>query len=158
MRDVISGGAIAVLGALALIWLIPAGVSAPRNLPNIALSPVLWPQIIAVFLLASGLVLAVQAWRRQRAASPSVSKEKRTTDRRRVLTAIALLLPYYLACQWFGLLVPSIVAFGVYTLLAGDRNPALTAVFAVVLPGALTLFFIHVAGILIPLGPLAGLF
>lgn len=152
MRDVIAGAIVAATGGFILLWLIPAGISAPSNLPNAALSPTLWPRIVAAMLIVTGLLLALQGWRR--GASQSRSRESAVGAPFHASAAIALLLPYFIACVWLGLLIPSIAAFIIYALLAGQRRWPLVALWGFALPVGLTLFFIYVANVLIPLGPL----
>lgn len=166
MRDTFVGLAFLALGLFALFWLIPAGISVPRHLPSIALSPALWPSIVAGFIAVTGAVLALQNWRKMRGnrAQPS-SHEGSASESTpffganilKTILAALLLIPYYIACERVGLLMPSIVAFGVFALLAGERRHLVALAWAIALPVALTWFFLHVANIVIPLGPLTGM-
>jgi hypothetical protein len=141
-------------------------VSAPRHLPSIALSPALWPDIIAGFIVVISAVLAVQSWYKKRESRSHHRTNEGDTSGPisllganvvKTIIAALLLIPYYIACGRFGLLLPSIVALSVFALLAGERGYVVTLVCAIALPFALTWFFLHVAGVVIPLGPLTGM-
>lgn len=160
MRDVITGLVCCLVGAVLLAWMIPAGTTAPGSLASPALSPAFWPRVLSVILLIAGGALVVHALCAKRAMSRTSQAEHTSTTGatpRRLWISVVLLVPYYIACLSLGLLLPSIAACGAYAVLAGERHYLLVAVYSVVMPALLTLFFIHVANVLVPLGPLSWL-
>ena len=166
MKDFISACLLIVLSLGTLSWLIPLGVEDAGAGDNLALSPAFWPQIVAWLVLGLSLLLALQSGirlltaTRTRSASDAPAPATAARSRGfewRMLIAIVLLLPYYLLMPSLGLLLTSMLALAAYSLLAGERNYGAIIAWAVLGPLALSLFFIKVAQVLIPLGPLKGL-
>lgn len=169
MRDAFSGVAVFGLSVFALLWLIPNGIDSSERASSV-MSAAFWPTITAVILLVLGLALSVQNGIAlyQRGLDPRGadsgdrgSEDDTHQDVTRfipVLIAVALLVPYYYFSVHMGLVLPSIGAFGLYSLLAGERRYLTIACWAIATPVITTLFFRVVAQVLIPLGPLASLF
>ncbi|AQS51523.1 hypothetical protein PAEH1_08055 [Paenalcaligenes hominis] len=102
--------------------------------------------------------LAVQggvSLKRQRSNPTSMV---RTPLPRDVLWAVFFLVPYYFLAQSIGLLLASMIAFAAYALLAGEKSYKKVALLSVVVPAFITLFFIYIAQVLVPLGPIDVLF
>lgn len=164
LPDLIMGIALIGLGAFCWFWLIPNGVRVPSRLTNFALSPAFWPQIIAVIIMLSGSWLALESlFASLQSRSPQTSEEDdnggiESGGLRRLIIALALLPCYFFAADQYGLLLPSIVAFMAYSLLAGERRVVVLLTLGVAVPGVITLIFIKAANILVPLGPLSGFF
>lgn len=165
MRDLLLGLFFLAFGILAVTWMIPVSIVAPSHLPLAALSPTLWPKIVAAMIAITGAVLAVQGGlgirriREKNSSDAATDGPPVTLGRHtlRVVVAMLLLIPYYIACQRFGLLLPSIPALAAFALLAGERSYLPLAVTALALPIALAWFFLNVANVIIPLGPLTGM-
>ncbi|PWG65545.1 tripartite tricarboxylate transporter TctB family protein [Spiribacter halobius] len=159
MRDLFTGLVMVLVGVALIVWIIPAGTSAPYSAGNLAHSPAFWPKVLAVILLLAGAALALKAVpqtaRNPVAAMDAVSLSKAASWR--FWASLALLVPYYAACVQFGLLIPSTMAFVAYGLLAGERRYGILLLSAVLMPLLLTLFFIHLADVLVPLGPVSWL-
>ena len=168
MRDLVIGGFCATLGMILILWIIPAEIRVPSRVPNPALSPAFWPSILAWLLVIAGVSLAAQRlWKirlsGRNAAQPATDPPARAAvgsvlTNWRAFLAVGLLFPYYLACVQFGLAIPSAVAFVVFAILAGERRYVLLVLSGILLTAALTTFFIRVANILVPLGPLRDVF
>lgn len=165
MKDFISACLLIMLSVGMLTWLIPLGVENAGAGDNLALSPAFWPQIVAWLSLGLSLLLALQSGIQMLGASrifnaadspASMTPASNRGFEWRELLAILLLLPYYLLMLSLGLLLTSMIALAIYSLLAGERNYRAIAIWSVLGPLALTLFFMKVAQVLIPLGPLKG--
>ena len=166
MKDFIVGVVMTAFAATALLWLIPTQV-APGYGGGAALSPRFWPTVIAVVILLLGAVLSAQALLRLRrkasaretrtetAATPATAPESSPWA---VWTAVFMLVPYYYLSLQLGLLLSSVLAYVAYSTLAGERNVTSILAFAIAGPLVLTLFFIIVAQVLIPLGPLSSIY
>lgn len=154
------GSGFLVLGAITLFILIPRSIRVPENIPNIALSPAMWPKAISIFIMLLGVFMLasslISLWRQNKTLLlPSlVNFRKRIAVSWRGTLAVALLLPYYLAINIFGILLSSVLAIFIYMLIAGEKNIIALILMSLVFPFLLTYFFIHVASVMIPLGPL----
>lgn len=155
MREFLTGSAIALFGLSLFFWIIPVGTSAPYSTGNLAYSPAFWPRVLAAFLVVGGTLLAVKALpimqKNGELVMPSSSAACGAPWR--FWASIGLLVPYYLTCVKFGLVVPSMIAFIIYGLLAGERSCVVLLLAGILMPFVLTLFFIHIADILVPVGP-----
>lgn len=168
MRDIMSGAVLTALSLFALVWLIPAGVEGAGQAAGIALSPSFWPSVVAAMGMVFGIVLTIQAIAKRLQARQLVSHESSNAGNAqpaedgeinwRMLLAVVLLVPYYYLTVHLGLLLASIAAFMAYSVLAGERNFRSVACWALIGPVTITLFFITVAQVLIPLGPLSRFF
>ncbi|MCQ9617811.1 tripartite tricarboxylate transporter TctB family protein [Paenalcaligenes niemegkensis] len=146
-----------ILACLSLVWAIPAGVIQFGEPESLALSAAFWPYVIASLLGMLGFLLLVQGGLavlqgKGSQQTPICSKSLR------VLYSVLLLIPYYFLAESIGLLLASVLAFAAYSLLAGEKNYKKLTMLAVVVPAAITVFFIHVAQVLVPLGPVGHLF
>lgn len=158
MRDFLTGLFIGGLGIVAWFYVIPEGVQQFAEPPNLALSATFWPYVVAALFIGLGGSLAVQggvSLKRQRSNPTSM---ERTPLPRDVLWAVFFLVPYYFLAQSIGLLLASMIAFAAYALLAGEKSYKKVALLSVVVPAFITLFFIYIAQVLVPLGPIDVLF
>lgn len=156
MKDFITGVALFGLGLIGLFWVIPQGVGSFGGEASLALSASFWPYAIGSLFTVLGFMLLVQGGL-ELARSPKKKDRTSYVIPWSMVLAILLLIPYYLFAEKFGFLLTSMVAFAAYALLAGEKSYKSLAVLAVVVPLAITVFFIHVAQVLVPLGPLSGL-
>jgi protein-S-isoprenylcysteine O-methyltransferase Ste14 len=159
-REIIIGGAFVLLGTTTLFVLVPRSIKVPENIHNIALSPAMWPKAISIFIILLGtFVLAnsfIELWRQHKKSSKislNIFKINKHFSWRGSL-AVAMLLPYYFTTNHFGMLLSSVLAIFIYMLIAGEKNIIALILMSLAFPTLLTLFFIHAAGVTIPLGPL----
>lgn len=156
MKDLVTGIVLLTLGGVGLLWAVPNGISGYEDSPSIALSASFWPYAILVLFTGLGLVLLAQGG----IAIKESTKEKNHIPYAipwHMIAAILLLIPYYYLAETLGFLLTSMLAFGAYALLAGEKNYKSLVLLAVLVPLVITVFFIYVAQVLVPLGPLSGL-
>ncbi|MEO0819489.1 MAG: tripartite tricarboxylate transporter TctB family protein [Pseudomonadota bacterium] len=160
---IVLGAGTVVFSAFLLAWLIPNAVVSPRNVSNIVLSPLFWPQIVAVILGIGGAgLLAVHLTGRARATSedmeeapplpPSLSGELR------VLVSAALMFGYFWLVSAIGIVFASMLAYAAFAVLAvravSSRGEVIAVLItAFLLPLLLYAFFGHVAGVSLPQAP-----
>jgi hypothetical protein len=150
-------GAIAAAAFLAFVA-IPAFVSSPSNVPNIILSPLFWPYVLAALtgLTGLGLVLTAPALP---AGGPPVNDPiadpgaglLRLAGMAAIMVGAMLLIPV------LGLVWTAMPTFAATAFLVKTRHPALALACAVAVPLLLYGFFAHVAGVAIPQGVLVRL-
>ena len=159
-REISIGVGFVFLGILTLFVLVPVSIKEPANIHNIALSPAMWPKAISISIMLLGAFVlinsCVELWRQRKKISPtSLSFFKFNISFKWCgLLSVAMLLPYYFAISYLGMLLSSILAVFIYMLVAGERSIVMLLLVSLVFPTLLTLFFIHIAGVMIPLGPL----
>lgn len=161
MKDLITGGVLLLLSVFTVSWLIPHGVIQITAADNIALSARFWPYVIGYLLLVLSALLLLQGvvqWRAQSRTKATAQPSSATVWQWGVMAAIALLVPYYFIAQSLGFLLASILAFASYAMLAGERNMRSVVCWSVVVPTLITVFFVNVAQVLMPLGPLTAWF
>lgn len=155
MKDFLVGLLLLGLGVFGLLWIIPNGVNG-GEVTSVALSAAFWPVAVVVLFTLFGLILTVQAgvacWQRK---EPSPDQGGLSLG---MCVAIFLLIPYYFLAESYGFPLASIFAFAAYALLAGEKNYKGLAFLSVVVPMAITVFFVQIAQVLVPLGPLGSLF
>lgn len=158
MRDFLTGLVIGGLGLFSWFYLIPYGVQQYAEAPSLALSATFWPYVITALLIGLGGCLMVQGGVRLRLQPSTSSVVPKSKLPKEVLWAVFFLVPYYLLAQSLGLLLASVIAFAAYALLAGEKSYKKVALLSFVVPAFITLFFIYIAQVLVPLGPIDGLF
>lgn len=147
------------LAFLLLIFLIPEGIPQPSRLREGQLSPRFWPLIATSILVMSGLVLTAMAWFEKGGGSPAGGDEddeplslgKAFTG---LVVCFVLLSGYYWAMTRVGMVIASILGILLLGYAYGERRWKVLISVALLLPVALYLFFVYVAGIPIP-DPLA---
>ena len=150
IRERLTGVGVALLGLLIFAVLIPWGIDQPGNVEHAALAPDFWPQIIAVTMMALGVLLAVR---------PAPDDEDGGEDSGRWLhrvpglaAALGALFGFYVLIPSLGMVVPGMAVIFGLMVLGGERRWLLAAAVAASVPLLLYVFFVHVAGIPIPLG------
>ncbi|HEY9055719.1 MAG TPA: tripartite tricarboxylate transporter TctB family protein [Aurantimonas sp.] len=141
-----------------LVVVIPYGIVTPRNVRLPVLSPLFWPVILGGALLLCGVLLAIRA--HFSSEDEQVEREQVTFGRPEALRLAALLIlivAYYLAIPFLGMVWASVAAFLAMTLITGTKWRVHRFIWALVLPLALYAFFSHVAGVPIPQGQLVRL-
>lgn len=155
------GTIVVVVFALVLWVVIPMGVWIPARVPIAANSPDFWPRVIAIGMLVLGVlelghgVLAMRSGNTSTAEAPDDTDSASyppITAALRVAVAMLLMLGYYYAVQWLGMLVASAVAILIFAGLYGERRPWLLLAVAVILPVVLYGFFVGIAHTPLPQG------
>lgn len=153
IRERLIGAYVALLGLLIFSVLIPFGIDEPGNVEHTALAPDFWPRIIVVVMMVMGVLLAVRP----------VPEEEEDTDGgddagpwlRRLpglAATLGALFGFYVLIPSLGMVVPGVALIFGLSVLAGERRWMLAAALAAGVPILLYAFFVHVAGIPIPLG------
>ena len=145
-------GAIAA-SLLLLLVIIPFGVSNPPAVPNIVLSPLFWPNVIAALTGIVGLAMVLTTLGRPalNADTPSDVSHRGPAFGRLAIAAI-LMIATMLAMPYFGMVWVSMLAFAAFAFLVRTHHPKTALVCAVLMPLVLYFFFAHVAGVAIPQG------
>ena len=150
------GAGVALLGLLIFSVLIPYGIDRPGNVEHAALAPEFWPRIIAVIMMALGVLLAL-------GPVPDDEDEDGDGDGGEdsgrwlhrlpgLAAALGALFGFHVLIPSLGMVVPGAALIFGLMVLAGERRWLLAAAVAAGVPILLYAFFVHVAGIPIPLG------
>lgn len=159
-RDIWLGIGTILFGAMLLLYGIPEFISAPSNVRRLVLSPLLWPTIVAWFiiLLGAGLIaghLLVTPVADLIGEADEARYEKPEEHRNawlRLAAAAVLMIALVMATPVLGMVLASGVAFALFAILIRAPQPWLSLIVAVVLPLVLYFFFAHVAAVSIPQG------
>ena len=152
IRERLTGVGVALLGLVIFFVLIPWGIDQPGNVEHAALAPDFWPQIIAVLMMALG---ALQALRPAPDDDDEDSREDSGSWRHRapgLVVALGALFGFYVLIPSLGMVVPGVGVIFALMVFGGERRWGLAATVAAGVPILLYAFFVHVAGIPIPLG------
>ncbi|SDE07533.1 tripartite tricarboxylate transporter TctB family protein [Limimaricola pyoseonensis] len=149
----------AVIFSLLLAGLaIPRWVSSPSNVPNIVLSPLFWPYVLAGLTGLTGLgLLASRAFQDDDPTpiNPPIDDPRRGALR---LAGMALLMVVAMGLMsWLGMVWTCMGLLLATALLVRTRHPRAAMICAVAAPLLLYAFFAHVAGVAIPQGQLVRL-
>jgi len=169
-RDLVLGLLLAGYSLFMALVGIPFGIDSPEEVPNPALSPRLWPDIIiaiTAFLAALLILRAVLGKKRadgpEPAGSPLPPPEEggavdatmewqgRTGTILTLIGAVFLLLTYPVL-NLFGLLVGSVILMVAFSVLYRERQWLALIGCAIGIPLVCYLFFEKVANIPIPMG------
>ena len=152
IRERLTGVGVSLLGLLILTVLIPWGIDQPGNVEHTALAPDFWPRIIAVIMMVLGVLQAVRP-------VPDDDGEDGGEDSGRWLhrvpglaVALGALFGFYVLIPSLGMVAPGVAVIFGLMVFGGERRWLLAAVVAAAVPLLLYAFFVHVAGIPIPLG------
>jgi len=152
-RNIWLGLGIMLFALLLAFALIPLGVSTPRSVRSIVLSPILWPTIIAwMIFIGGGLLLGQQLIGRREPDHLDIWANPRPGAWLRLLALAVLMAAYYLAISYIGMVWASALAFLVLAFLVRSRYRVAVIVVAFALPLVTYGFFYHVAGVPIPQG------
>jgi putative tricarboxylic transport membrane protein len=159
LKEVGIGLLMLALSFLLLIWLIPEGIPQPSRLREGQLSPRFWPLIATSILVMSGLVLTSMAWfeKGQGMASDAEEGDEPLPVGKAIaglVVGFVLLAGYYWTMTRVGMVVASALGILLLGYAYGERRLKILIPVALLLPVALYLFFVYVAGIPIP-DPLA---
>lgn len=153
IRERLIGIGVLVIGLLVFALLIPYGIDQPGNVEHAALAPDFWPRIIAVIMTVMGLLLAIAPSPEEEDEDESGEDAGRWLHRLTGLAvALGTLFGFYFLMPPLGMVAPGAALIFGLMIFAGERRWLLAAAIAVGVPIVLHAFFVHVAGIPIPLG------
>ncbi len=153
IRERLTGFGVALLGLLIFAVLIPWGIDQPGNVEHTALAPDFWPQIIAGAMMVLGALLAIRPGPDDDDDEDGGEDSGRWLHRLPGLAAVlGALFGFHLLIPSLGMVVPGVAVIFGLMVLGGERRWLLAAVVAAGVPVLLYAFFVHVAGIPIPLG------
>ncbi|QTF93803.1 tripartite tricarboxylate transporter TctB family protein [Halomonas sp. BM-2019] len=159
LKEISIGLFVLALSFLLIVFLIPEGVPQPSRLREGQISPRFWPLIATSILLISGLVLTAMAWfeKEKGMASDAEDGDEPLPPMQAVtglVVGCVLLAGYLWAMTRVGMVVASALGILLLGYAYGERRWRILVPVALLLPVALYLFFVYVAGIPIP-DPLA---
>lgn len=156
IRERLIGVGVLLLGLLVFAVLIPVGIDRPVNVEHAALAPEFWPRIIAVVMMGMGALLVVRPQPEEEdeddaegGAGDAVPWRHRLAG---LAAALGALFGFHLSIPSLGMVVPGAVLIFGLMVFGGERRWRLAVAVAVGVPSLLYAFFVHVAGIPIPLG------
>lgn len=153
IRERLVGVGVVLLGLLIFSVLIPWGIDQPGSVEHAALAPDFWPQIIAVTMMALGAVQAARPAPDDEDDGADGEESVRWRHRAPGLAAVlGALFGFYFLIPSLGMVVPAMAVIFGLMVLGGERRWLLAAAVAAGVPVLLYAFFVHVAGIPIPLG------
>nr|WP_255733133.1 tripartite tricarboxylate transporter TctB family protein [Ruegeria sp. Ofav3-42] len=149
-----------ILGILTLAVLIPAGVDSPGNVEISALSPEFWPSVIALAVMFVAVCLLAESYflkvpeldAEEDAEEDAMYKLETLPGTLRTVVLIFALFLFYFALTSLGVVASSIVLMLSMMLFFGERKWYFIVPISLLLPILLYLFFLHVAGVPMPLG------
>lgn len=157
-KDLITAILFIVLGLTAIFALIPSGVIVPGSVQISALSPDFWPYTIAwgvvissCFLLLETFMLKVPEGDEDASEDAEYKLATLPATLRIVILIFALFL-FYFALTTVGIVAGSVVLMPAMMLYFGERQWKYIIPLSILIPIGLYLFFLHVAGIPMPLG------
>ena len=144
------GLAVVAIGLFTLFILIPYGIVSPSDIPTLALAPEFWPLIIASVFTLTGVLLAIlpATTEKSRFVEPNFWKQRVP----RLFLLLAVLFGFYFLVPFTGMILPAILLIFGLSWFAGEKRWKLILVLAFIIPIVLSIFFIYVANIPIPLG------
>lgn len=142
-----------IASLLFVLVLIPNFVTSPSNVRKVVLSPVFWPNSIALFLGLTGVALVIVALGSPKQDAPANSDVDDPGKAFLRLLGIALtMIVTVIAMPVLGLVWTAMLTFAATAFLVHTKHPMTAILSAVVFPLLLYFFFAHVAGVAIPQG------
>ena len=157
--------AVALFGLLfgaVVVVLVPshAGRDGYAALANIQ-SPAFFPLVLAICLLATSFVVLLSGWLERNRPPADIAaeeapdpSEQRIEAPWRLLLTMALIVGYYVALSWLGMLPASIGLILLLGLVLGFRNYLFLVLVAVTLPLGIYFLFRRLLYVLLPEGRL----
>ncbi len=132
---------------------IPVWVSSPSNVPNIILSPLFWPNVLAALtgLIGAGLIVTSIARPKPETSAVSDVADRPAAFRRLAIMA-AIMIASVLVMPRLGMVWTAMATFAATAFLVKTRHPRSALVCAVLIPLVLYVFFAHIAGVAVPQG------
>lgn len=142
-----------VAAAFLLLVAIPAWVSTPSNVPNIVLSPLFWPNTLAVLTGVTGLGLILTSLGKPKPPrKPKSDVADRPAAYARLAMAAGIMALTMFAMPRIGLVWTMMLVFVAVAFLVRTSHPKTAIISAILVPLFLYVFFAHVAGVAIPQG------
>lgn len=142
-----------VAAAFLLLVAIPAWVSTPSNVPNIVLSPLFWPNTLAVLTGVTGLGLILTSVGKSKPThKPKSDVADRPAAYARLAMAAGIMALTMFAMPRIGLVWTTMLVFVAVAFLVRTSHPKTAIISAILVPLFLYVFFAHVAGVAIPQG------
>ena len=152
IRERLIGVGVVLLGLLIFAVLIPFGIDQPGNVEHTALAPDFWPRIIAAAMMVMGGLLAIRPVPEEEDADGGEDAGPWLRRLPGLAVVLGALFGFYVLIPWLGMVVPGMALILGLMVLAGERRWPLAVAVAAGVPLLLYAFFVHVAGIPIPLG------
>lgn len=140
-----------LVSVILILYGIPNWVSAPRNVSNIVLSPLFWPQVLSGLTGLTGLALLAFASRSD-AQTPEPDTDNRGAATLRLVLMGVIMVGVIYGMPRLGMVWTSMLGFLATAFLVRTRHPGTALIAAIAVPLALYFFFAHVAGVAIPQG------
>ncbi len=166
-RNLVLGSGLILLALVDWFALIPMGIKNPGGVDMRIIAPDFWPLVNAASLFGMGAIIAIKGYltlsdSRKKIIETGFHGESRSPNSISSLTkpvaVMTFLIVYAVSIEWIGIVLASILAFAIPTLLSGERRYRLVIPLSIALPAALYYFFTVVARIPMPLGLFEGLF
>ena len=146
----LTGVAVTAIGVTTLFLLIPVGIKSPSDVPSLALAPAFWPTVIASIFTLMGIIMTITPGRTD---EETLAEIRMIPARSLSLAAfLAALFVYYFLVPVAGMVAPAMVLIFGLCWIRGERRWPLLILLAVLTPTVLTVFFLFIANIPIPLG------
>jgi len=149
----------------AYFYVVPWGIFVPTSIKIPVMSPAFFPQTVIIFIVALSLILAIQSIiamkvkgtegrddNEEAGTAEADQSVNRTRKIIKISAAMILLILYYEAVIFFGMLPASIVFLVLFSLLYGERRFKITVPLAILLPALIYTFFTVIAKIPLPKG------
>jgi|GEM_PF-4431123 len=158
--NIIFWGVAACLFAFLLFFGINFGIYEPSSIST-GLSPRAYPRAVALLLFCNALYLVVESvlqYKQEQAHSKESGKADLGEPALTVKLALAyaIMLAYGFSISYLGIVLPSILAFTLFTRLNGEQRTVLMLCIGTALAVGLYYFFLHVAFTPMPPGPFGG--
>lgn len=153
-NDALLGLFLSAVFAFVLFVLIPGGVDSPQVYDPGQLPPSAYPTWIATAALLLSVLLCLTSFRKALRASAATRRPLPWAPLLRVAAAFALLLLFWLFIDDIGMILGSFALYALCALLSGERRWARLVLVDTILCGLLYVFFVKVAALPVPLGPL----
>lgn len=148
----LGAGAMAASAFLLLIA-IPTWVSSPSNVSNIILSPLFWPNTLAILtgMIGLGMILTSRNKPVPAGARTTDVEDRRAAFLRLAVSALIMVATMF-ALPRLGMVWTAMLVFASVAALVRTSHPRTALISAVLVPLFLYVFFAHVAGVAIPQG------
>lgn len=145
--------------AIVLFVLIPVGIEVPHSHDPGQLPPTAYPRWVAGAAMFFSLVLAAQSLGNlsRRGDAPSNMPRVPRAGFLRICIGFALLFLFAIFLKKIGMLLGGFILYACFAYLAGERNWLRMLLVDAALCGILYVFFVRIATVPIPMGPLRGI-